>query len=189
MLGRAVVNLSRTLWKIWLGRGCEGLMRCVAEKWRKGMSPCTLMANMEFYNRPSKMVCSAKKQLSPRGSWWKKLGGVYMILVRLSFWYEFNPVPSCGSVFVYMIPTGTKSHTGTSHTSASSPRSLYRGENSFRCCVNIPSCKHGIKSQCHPSMKLALVRVSHVNAPLVDVNCTAIYCLYSVAADTFERAG
>ena len=27
-----------------------------------------------------------------------------MILARLSFRYEFTPVPSCGSVFVYMIP-------------------------------------------------------------------------------------
>ena len=27
-----------------------------------------------------------------------------MIPARLSFWYEFSPVPSCGSVFVYMIP-------------------------------------------------------------------------------------
>ena len=26
-----------------------------------------------------------------------------MILVQLSFWYEFTPVPSCGSVFIYMI--------------------------------------------------------------------------------------
>ena len=26
-----------------------------------------------------------------------------MIPARLSFWYEFTPVPSCGSVFVYMI--------------------------------------------------------------------------------------
>ena len=32
------------------------------------------------------------------------LGGVYMIPARLSFRYEFTPVPSCGSVFVYMIP-------------------------------------------------------------------------------------
>ena len=31
------------------------------------------------------------------------LGGVYMIPARLSFRYEFTPVPSCGSVFVYMI--------------------------------------------------------------------------------------
>ena len=27
-----------------------------------------------------------------------------MIPARLSFRYEFTPVPSCGSVFVYMIP-------------------------------------------------------------------------------------
>ena len=31
-------------------------------------------------------------------------GSVYMIPARLSFQYEFTPVPSCGSVFVYMIP-------------------------------------------------------------------------------------
>ena len=29
---------------------------------------------------------------------------VHMILARLSLRYEFIPVPSCGSVFVYMIP-------------------------------------------------------------------------------------
>ena len=28
-----------------------------------------------------------------------------MIPARLSFRYEFTPVPSCGSVFVYMTPT------------------------------------------------------------------------------------
>ena len=33
-----------------------------------------------------------------------QLGGVYMIPARLSFRYEFTPVPSCGSVFVYMTP-------------------------------------------------------------------------------------
>ena len=32
------------------------------------------------------------------------LGGVYMIPVWLSFRCEFIPVPTCGSVFVYMIP-------------------------------------------------------------------------------------
>ena len=32
------------------------------------------------------------------------LGGVYMIPARLSFRHEFTPLPSCGSVFVYMIP-------------------------------------------------------------------------------------
>ena len=33
------------------------------------------------------------------------LGGVYMISGRLSSRREFTPVPSYGSVFVYMIPT------------------------------------------------------------------------------------
>ena len=32
------------------------------------------------------------------------LGGVYMIPVRVSFWYEFIPVLTYRSVFVYMIP-------------------------------------------------------------------------------------
>ena len=32
------------------------------------------------------------------------LGGVYMTTGRLSSRREFTPVPSCGSVFVYMIP-------------------------------------------------------------------------------------
>ena len=32
------------------------------------------------------------------------LGGVYMIPGRLSSRRELTPVPSCGSVFVYMIP-------------------------------------------------------------------------------------
>ena len=27
-----------------------------------------------------------------------------MIPVHFLFWYEYTPVPSCGSVFVYMIP-------------------------------------------------------------------------------------
>ena len=31
------------------------------------------------------------------------LGGVYMIPARLSFRHEFTPVPSCSSLFVYMI--------------------------------------------------------------------------------------
>ena len=31
------------------------------------------------------------------------LGGVYMIPVRVSFWYEFIPVLTYRSVFVYMI--------------------------------------------------------------------------------------
>ena len=31
----------------------------------------------------------------------REKGGVYMIPARLSFRYEFTPVPSCGSVFVY----------------------------------------------------------------------------------------
>ena len=31
-------------------------------------------------------------------------GGVYMILVRVSFWYEFIPVLAYRSLFVYMIP-------------------------------------------------------------------------------------
>ena len=26
-----------------------------------------------------------------------------MMRARLSFWYEFTPVPSCGSAFVYMM--------------------------------------------------------------------------------------
>ena len=31
-------------------------------------------------------------------------GGVYMALGQLLHWHMFIPVPSCGSVFVYMIP-------------------------------------------------------------------------------------
>ena len=34
----------------------------------------------------------------------RALGGVYMIPVRVSFWYEFIPVLTYRSVFVYMIP-------------------------------------------------------------------------------------
>ena len=51
------------------------------------------------------------------------LGRVYMTLGRLSPRSEFTPVPSHGSIFVYMIPT-TKCYAGVS-----SPRFLYRGEN------------------------------------------------------------
>ena len=35
---------------------------------------------------------------------WKNLGGVYMTPGRLSPRSEFTPVPSHGSIFVYMIP-------------------------------------------------------------------------------------
>ena len=43
------------------------------------------------------------------------LRGVYMILVRVSFWYEFIPVSTRSSVFVFMIPVRVHSgsRTGT----------------------------------------------------------------------------
>ena len=73
------------------------------------------------------------------------LAGVYMISGRLSSRREFTPVPSYGSVFVYMILLNTKCHTGVSHTGASSPRFLSRSE------IFIPSrkfnpvsCKRGM---------------------------------------------
>ena len=49
---------------------------------------------------------------------WSHYGGVYIISARLSFRYEFTPVPSHGSVLVYMIPAqnlipGRDSHFGT----------------------------------------------------------------------------
>ena len=80
------------------------------------------------------------------------LGCVYMIPARLSFRYEFTPVPSCGSVFIPLHDTSTKSHTRASHTGASSPRLLYRSEIFIPVRKLIPmSCKRG--SAVRSSMK------------------------------------
>ena len=63
-----------------------------------------------------------------------------MIPARLSFRYEFTPVPSCGSVFVYMIPAQNlipervipvRVHPGN----CTGARFSLRYENSFRCHV------------------------------------------------------
>ena len=68
-------------------------------------------------------------------------GGVYMIPARLSFRYEFTPVPSCGSVFVYMTPAQNlimervipvQVHSGN----CTGARFSFRYENTFRCHVN-----------------------------------------------------
>ena len=68
-------------------------------------------------------------------------GGVYMIPARLSFRYEFTPVPSCGSVFVYMIPAQNlvpervipvRVHPGN----CTGARFSFRYENSSRSHVN-----------------------------------------------------
>ena len=75
-----------------------------------------------------------------------KLGGVYMIPGRLSSRREFTPVPSCGSVFVYMISKQNviparviparvipaRGHPG----SCAGARFSSRHENSFRRHVN-----------------------------------------------------
>ena len=70
-----------------------------------------------------------------------ELGGVYMIPGRLSSRREFTLVPSCGSVFVYMIPKQNvmpgrvipaRVHPG----SCAGARFSSRHENSFRCHVN-----------------------------------------------------
>ena len=75
-----------------------------------------------------------------------------MILAQLLFQYEFNLVPSCGSFH----DTSTKTHTGVSYISASSPWLLYRGEifilvrklipllckHSTTVCSNMKSCSH-----------------------------------------------
>ena len=64
-----------------------------------------------------------------------------MIPARLSFRYEFTPVPSCGSVFVYMISAQilvpkrvipVRVHPGN----RIGARFSFRCENSFRCHVN-----------------------------------------------------
>ena len=64
-----------------------------------------------------------------------------MIPARLSFRYEFTPVPSCGSVFVYMIPAQNRVpervipvrvHPGN----CTGARFSFRYENSSRCHVN-----------------------------------------------------
>ena len=68
-------------------------------------------------------------------------GGAYVIPARLSCRYEFTPVPSCGSVFVYMTPAQNlmrervmpvQVHPGN----CTGARFSYRYENSFRCHVN-----------------------------------------------------
>ena len=64
-----------------------------------------------------------------------------MIPARLSFRYEFTPVPSCGSLFVYMkqaqnlkpervVPA--RVHPGN----CTGARFSFRYENAFRCHVN-----------------------------------------------------
>ena len=67
-----------------------------------------------------------------------QLGGVYMIPARLSFRYEFTPVPSCGSVFVYMVSAQNlipervipvRVHPGN----CTGAKVSFRYENSFRC--------------------------------------------------------
>ena len=64
-----------------------------------------------------------------------------MIPGRLSFGYEFTPVPSCGSVFVYMIPAQNlvpervipvRVHPGN----CTGARFSFRYENSSRYHVN-----------------------------------------------------
>ena len=64
-----------------------------------------------------------------------------MISGRLSSWREFTPVPSYGSVFIYMIPTQNvmparvipaRAHPG----SCARARFSSRDENLFRCHVN-----------------------------------------------------
>ena len=64
-----------------------------------------------------------------------------MIPARLSFRYEFTPVPSCGSVFVYMTPAQNlimgrvipvRVHSGN----CTGARFSFRYENTFRCHVN-----------------------------------------------------
>ena len=76
-------------------------------------------------------------------------GGVYMIPARLSFRYEFTPVPSCGSIFVYTIPAQNlipervipvRVHPGY----CTGARFSLRYENSFRCHVKACSFRHEI---------------------------------------------
>ena len=64
-----------------------------------------------------------------------------MIPARFSFWYEFTPVSSCGSVFVYMIPTQNlipervipvRAHPGN----CTQARFSFRYGNAFRCNAN-----------------------------------------------------
>ena len=71
----------------------------------------------------------------------ENLGGVYMIPGRLASRREFTAVPSCDSVFVYVIPKQNvmparvipaRVHPG----SCAGARFSSRHENSFRCHVN-----------------------------------------------------
>ena len=70
-----------------------------------------------------------------------------MIPVRVSFWYEFIPVLTYRSVFVYMIPGG-KTHTSTTRTGSSSSRSY------LSLCV----CLHDTGEKSHASTTRAGTR-------------------------------
>ena len=68
-----------------------------------------------------------------------RLGGVYIIPARLSFRYELTPVPSCGSIFIFIIPAQhlipervipVRVHPGY----CTGARFSFQYENSFRRC-------------------------------------------------------
>ena len=62
------------------------------------------------------------------------LRGVYMILVQLSFWYEFTKLSLVALICSH--GTSTKSHTRISHTSAGSLNQIE--------IFTLASCKHSI---------------------------------------------
>ena len=59
-----------------------------------------------------------------------------MITGRLSSRREFTPVPSCGSVFVYMIPKQNVMPARVHPGSCAEARFSSRHKNFFRCHVN-----------------------------------------------------
>ena len=59
-----------------------------------------------------------------------------MIPVRLSFRYEFTPGPSCGNVFVFLIPAQNLIPVRVHPGHCTEARFSFQYENAFRCLVN-----------------------------------------------------
>ena len=69
-------------------------------------------------------------------------GCLHEILAKLSFRYKFTPVPSCGSVFAYMIPAQNLIPeqvilVRVQCSNCAGARFSLQYENSFQCHVNV----------------------------------------------------
>ena len=109
----------------------HSMRKAATKRWRLTISTnvrrlCKLLANCEFALRESDLfrssepkesnalnACNVKwpvystgccKKLECRKLKAGILRGVYIVPVRVSFRYEFIPVPTCSSIFLYMIP-------------------------------------------------------------------------------------